>query len=105
MLYADTTIRRVVFDQMIQKFVAADLNAPTNSERLVQIVVPEGTTLFVGHDVDPKAVGLNQAEYKLPPMSPGQTIEFALRPHQYLVGASAGKLITCALIIQHMSAN
>lgn len=102
MLYRETRMRRAIFDQMLRRFVGPDNDAPPGSERLVQVIVPEGAVLYIKEDVDPKAVGLNQAEYKLPPVSPGQTVEFAIQPHQYLVGASSGKIVACAVVIQHI---
>lgn len=102
MLYRPTNVRRAVFDQMLRRFVDPDNNAPPGTERLVQIIVPDGAILYIKEDVDPKAVGLNQAEYKLPPVSPGQTVEFSIQPHQYLVGASAGKIVVCSVVTQYI---
>jgi len=84
-------------------------DAPPGSYREVQILVPEGNTLFVAVDKKPQGpmdregdgIGPNRT-YTVPPMPTGQAIVIRLQPQQYLMAMSGSGLVGLALIVEHI---
>lgn len=99
-LYRDTTARRVTVDQNIREILLPDLEAPPNSYRQVQLVVPQEPVVYLSteSEADVRA-GLNRT-YKLPAMRDSTTIRFALNPGQRLYAAAKIGLAECTLIVE-----
>lgn len=87
----------------------ADGDAPPDSYREVQILVPEGNPLFVAVDAHPQGaatedgagIGPNRT-YTVPPMPTGLAIVIRLQPQQYLMAMSGAGLVGLALIIEYI---
>jgi hypothetical protein len=84
-----------------------DGDAPPNSYREVQILVPVGNELFMAIDqpiqrgVDHPGTGPNRT-YKLTPMPIGQSIVIKLQPHQYLTAMAGSAKVHLGLIIEYI---
>lgn len=94
---------RVVLDAV------KDGDAPPESYREVQILVPVGNALFVGIDMQPQGPATKEGEgigpnrtYTVPPMPTGQAIVFRLQPQQYLMAMSGSGIVGLALIIEYI---
>jgi len=96
MLYQDTELLRATVSQEIRCVLPPDYEAPPNSYREVQLLIPLSGDLYVQisrEDVSLKA-GLNR-NYKLPPIPAGAQITLRLLPGQGVyacTGAKSGQL-------------
>lgn len=102
MLYRDTEFHRSAVSQEIRQILLPEPEAPENSFREVQVVLPLDEPLVfmtTRPDADTYA-GLNRT-YKLPPLAPGAQIQFKLRRNQGLYAATESGLAEIALIVEH----
>lgn len=106
-LYRNTEMKRATLVQEARVILAADETAPAGSYRRVQILVPASPSMYLGIDMHPQqgfsdnGIGPNRT-YKVPPLTPGQTIVVRLLPKQALMAMSEESLCFTSLIIEHI---
>lgn len=86
-----TTIERATVDQQASVVIDEERDAPDNTNRHVQILVPGSPGLLMSIDhPTPLEAGPNRAAYKFAQLAPGSKISFYLQPRQkvYLVAES-----------------
>lgn len=102
MLYRDTEIRRATVSQEIRQIINPDPEAPEDSYREVQLVLPlDEPQVFAS--TEPHAdtqFGVDRT-YKMPPLAPGAQISFKLRRHQVLWAATQSGVAPLAVIVEY----
>jgi hypothetical protein len=111
-LAGPTTLRRVTLDAALRYVVPPYGGAledhgvwytSGSSEgpcRVVTFLLPldlQGT-VYVGIDADPRAVGLNDAPFKLAPLPAGVLVPMRLQPHQTVIAAVSAGVVTLGIL-------
>lgn len=107
-LYRPTQLLRTTLKQEAEIILepVPDGDAPHGSYRSVQLLVPDGNTVYAGIDVpiqrafDHGGVGPNR-NYLIPQIPSGETVKFRLLPHQFLIGVSDSGLSYASLIVEY----
>lgn len=77
--------------------------APADAIRRVQILIPTIPKVVGDLDCYPELVGVNRANYKLPPLIPGQQIRLHLMPGQWLVAAAEEGKAHMSLVVEYLA--
>ncbi len=99
-----TEIRRITCTQELNLLVDAEHDAPSGTERNIQLLVPDGAIFRFSIDSPtPLEAGPNRP-YKLSLMPSGQTIEFRLQPEQMVYGQVDAGIGESSVIIEYVEA-
>ena len=96
--HVTTKVLRRTLTQEIQALLPP--NTDPNIERRVQIIVPPTPTVYIALDLPEEDVMSNKT-YNLPPLHPGNFVDFPLGKDQQLYGACAVGTATITLVIEH----
>jgi hypothetical protein len=93
--------------QEIRQILGPEPDAPHNSCRKVQLMVPSEPIVWAWTTATPdenvaKMVGPNRGTYKGPPMAAGIRIEFCLQPQQTLWAGAESSEAVLGLIIEYV---
>jgi hypothetical protein len=106
-LYKPTANWRETLTQEARVILKPEEGAPPGSYRKVQITIPPSPPIFAGIDqpvqkrYGQSGIGPNR-DYELPNLPPGQCIEFALLPEQFLTASARPGLGFVSLIIEYI---
>jgi hypothetical protein len=102
-LCAPTKIIRATLSQEIRVVLPADDSSAGSLIRCVQIVPPPEPLLYVGLDVHPHEIGLNNVKH-LAEIVGGRIIKFHLRPEQWVVMAADQGFASVTIVVEYLVA-
>lgn len=94
-----TLILRENITQDLRVVLEPELDAPADSYRRVQVLIPPSPDVFVGLDVSPEELGINRT-YKVPLMAPGAQIPLHLQAHQFIIAAVGESNTPLTIIVE-----
>lgn len=104
-LYKPTSMDRATCDRSVRCVVHGEDDAPANSHRDVQLIVPSSPAVFAGlfhAEVNVTDEVGSDRNYNLAPLSSGIRIKFRLNPTQTLWIMADDSLGFCAVIVEYI---
>lgn len=104
--YKGTETLRRTLNQEARIILARQEEAPPDSYRLIQVLVPASPRCYVGVDVEiqttfeSNGIGPNR-NYQVPVFPPRQQIPLVLLPHQHLTAMADTGIAFLTLIVEH----
>jgi len=105
-LYAPTQHVRTTLTQEAKVIVGTDHDGPVGSYREVQILIPDGNSVYAMLDLpvqdafESGGIGPNR-NYNMPIMPTSTTIKFKMGPAQFLTAVSDTGLVFASVIVEH----
>jgi hypothetical protein len=102
-LCAPTKIIRATLSQEIRCVLPAEDTASDSLVRYVQIVPPPDQLLYIGVDIYPHEIGLNNVK-QLAEILGGRVVRFHLRPEQWVVMAADQGFASVTIVVEYLVA-